>query len=96
MVEPSSFYYEIEHDKIKEDHKKMFEEKVILETKISDLNELAKNVSGGIKCEHCGIELMNAEITKNKLSELASLVMEKDQIVTLMNDLSDKENSFFF
>jgi len=94
VVEPSSFYYEIDHDKIKEDHKKMFEEKVILETKISDLNELAKTVSGGIKCEHCGIELMNADITKNKLSELASLIMQKDQIVTLMNDLSDKDSSF--
>ncbi|MFN9899816.1 MAG: hypothetical protein ACK55Z_13705, partial [bacterium] len=58
------------------------------------MNELAKSVSGGIKCEHCGIELLNAEITKSKLSELAGLTTHKDQIVELMNDLSDKEKSF--
>jgi DNA repair exonuclease SbcCD ATPase subunit len=94
VIEPSNYYYEINHDKIKEDYKKLFEEKIILETKINDLNELSKNVSGGIKCGHCGIELINAEITKNKLSELASLIKHKDEILVLLNDLSDKDNSF--
>ena len=94
VIEPSDYYYEINHDKIKEDYKKLFEEKIILETKINDLNELSKNVSGGIKCGHCGIELINAEITKNKLSELASLIKHKDEILVLLDDLSDKDNSF--
>lgn len=94
VIEPSSFYYENEHDEIKERHRKLFEEKIQLDITIKNLNDLAKNVSGGIKCEHCGIELMNAEITKNKLSELAGLITQRDQVFQLMNDLSDKSEEF--
>lgn len=94
VIEPSSFYYENEHDEIKERHRKLFEEKIQLDITIKNLNDLAENVSGGIKCEHCGIELMNAEITKNKLSELAGLITQRDQVFQLMNDLSDKSEAF--
>lgn len=94
VIEPSSFYYENEHDEIKERHRKLFEEKIQLDITIKNLNDLAENVSGGIKCEHCGIELMNAEITKNKLSELAGLITQRDQVFQLMNDLSDKSEEF--
>jgi len=37
---------------------------------------------------------MNAEITKNKLSELAGLITQRDQVFQLMNDLSDKSEEF--
>ena len=94
VVEPSSYYKEDEHDKVKEQYNTELRKKFEVESKISNLNELAKSVSGGIKCEHCGIELLNAEITKSKLSELAGLITHKDQIVGLMQDLSDKEKSF--
>lgn len=94
VVEPSSYYKEDEHDKVKEDYNTELKKKFEAESKISNLNELAKSVSGGVKCEHCGIELLNAEITKTKLLELAGLTTQKDQIVNLMNDLSLKEKSF--
>jgi len=94
VVEPSSYYHENDHDQIKESYNVQLKNKFEVESKINNLNELAKSVSGGIKCEHCGIELLNAEITKTKLSELASLNVQKDQIIGLMNELSDKEKSF--
>jgi DNA repair exonuclease SbcCD ATPase subunit len=94
VVEPSSYYHENDHDQIKESYNVQLKNKFEVESKINNLNELAKSVSGGIKCEHCGIELLNAEITKTKLSELASLNVQKDQIIGLMNGLSDKEKSF--
>jgi len=94
VVEPTSYYHEDKHDQIKESYNVELKRKFEVESKINNLNELAKSVSGGIKCEHCGIELLNAEITKTKLSELASLNTQKDQIVELMNDLTGKEKQF--
>jgi DNA repair exonuclease SbcCD ATPase subunit len=94
VVEPTSYYHEDKHDEIKESYNAELKKKFEVESKINNLNELAKSVSGGIKCEHCGIELLNAEITKTKLSELASFNTQKDQIVGLMNDLSVKEKQF--
>ena len=94
VVEPSSFYHENEHDKVKEEYNEQLVKKIETETKIANLNELAKSVSGGIKCEHCGIELLNAEITKTKLGELASYNEHYGQITNLMIDLSGKEKGF--
>lgn len=42
---------------------------------------MSASVAGGIKCEHCGIELINAELTKARIAE-------KDDLVTKMNKLS--------
>ena len=94
VVEPSSFYHEDKHDKVKEQYNEQLVKKIETETKIANLNELAKSVSGGIKCEHCGIELLNAEITKTKLGELASYNEHYGQITELMLDLSGKEKGF--
>jgi DNA repair exonuclease SbcCD ATPase subunit len=94
VVEPSSFYHEDKHDKVKEQYNEQLVKKIETETKIANLNELAKSVSGGIKCEHCGIELLNAEITKAKLGELASYNEYYGQINELMLDLSGKEKGF--
>ena len=94
VVEPTSYYHEDKHDQIKESYNVELKRKFEVESKINNLNELAKSVSGGIKCEHCGIELLNAEITKTKLSELASYNMQKDQIVELMHVLTGKEKEF--
>ena len=94
VVEPSSFYYEDKHDKVKEEYNEQLVKKIETETKIANLNELAKSVSGGIKCEHCGIELLNAEITKTKLGELASYNQHYGQITDLMLELSGKEKGF--
>jgi DNA repair exonuclease SbcCD ATPase subunit len=94
VVQPSSFYHEDQHDKVKEEYKLKYEESVQVKNKIKTLEELKSSVQNGIKCEHCGIELMNAEITKTKISELAGLITQKDEIEGLMRDLSNKEQTF--
>ena len=55
---------------------------------------MKSEVEGGIKCEHCGIELMNAAITNAKIAELDGLIVHKNTKTTLMTDLSNKEQSF--
>jgi len=94
IVEPSEFYYENEHDKVKEEYQKTYKQKVELDTNISSIQKLKSSVSGGIKCEHCGIELMNAAITQSRIAELDGLIGQKTKIEGLMQELSDKEQGF--
>jgi DNA repair exonuclease SbcCD ATPase subunit len=94
IVEPSEFYYENKHDKVKEEYQKTYKQKVELDTNISSIQKLKSSVSGGIKCEHCGIELMNAAITQSRIAELDGLIGQKTKIEGLMQELSDKEQGF--
>jgi len=94
VVEPSSFYNENEHDEIKNQIQETTISKIEAETKINDIKNLQDSVSGGIKCEHCGIELLNASITQSKISELDGLVINKNEIIKSLTDLVNKEKGF--
>jgi len=77
VVEPSEFYKEDKHDEVKEEYAKLNKELIQLETKIEEVEKLKTSVEGGIKCEHCGIELMNAAITNAKIAELKRTNLSK-------------------
>ena len=94
VVEPKEYYKEDEHDKVKEEYNVAFKEKVQLDTKISEIEKLKSEVKGGIKCEHCGIELMNAAITQQKISELDGYISQKGEKEGLMTVLTGKEKGF--
>ena len=94
VIEPSQYYHEDEHDKIKEEYQRAYKEKVEIDTNINGINKLKSSVSNGIKCEHCGIELMNAAITQSKIAELDGLIVEKTQIEGVMSELLSKEQGF--
>jgi DNA repair exonuclease SbcCD ATPase subunit len=94
VVEPKEYYKEDEHDKVKEEYNVAFKEKVQLDTKISEIEKLKSSVKGGIKCEHCGIDLMNASITQQKISELDGYISQKEEKEGLMTVLTGKEKGF--
>jgi DNA repair exonuclease SbcCD ATPase subunit len=94
VVEPSSYYHEDDHDKVKDEYNVVYKEKVQIEAQINEIEKLKSSVSGGIMCQHCGIDLMNASITQSKIAELDGYIMHKDQKEGLMNDLSGKEQGF--
>ena len=94
VVEPTEFYKETEHDKTKEEYSKLNKELIQIETKIEEVEKLKSSVEGGIKCEHCGINLMNAAITQQKISELDGYIMQKDNVWTTMQVLSSIEQTF--
>ena len=94
VVEPSQFYHEDEHDKIKEQYNEKYKIKVKLETSISDIEKLQTSVKGGVKCEHCGIELMNAAITQSKIAELDNLKKSHKENEDAMAILTETEKSF--
>jgi DNA repair exonuclease SbcCD ATPase subunit len=94
VVEPTEFYKETEHDKTKEEYSKLNKELIQIETKIEEVEKLKSSVEGGIKCEHCGIDLMNASITQQKISELDGYISQKDNVWTTMQVLSGIEQTF--
>ena len=94
VVEPSEFYHEDKHDEIKEQYNNVYKEIIQIDTEIESINKLKSSVEGGIKCEHCGIELMNATITNSKIAELNGLIVQKNTKTILMNDFFKKEQSF--
>ncbi len=94
VVEPSEFYHEDKHDEVKNEYNKQYQELVRVQTEIKSIEKLQSSVSGGIICEHCGIDLMNASITQAKINELAGFITQKDQIDGLMRELSNKEKGF--
>ena len=94
VVEPKEYYKEDEHDKVKEEYNVAFKEKVQLDTKISEIEKLRSSVKDGIKCEHCGIDLMNASITQLKISELAGFITHRAHKEGLMTVLTGKEKGF--
>jgi DNA repair exonuclease SbcCD ATPase subunit len=94
VVEPSEFYHEDQHDKVKQEIKDLMTQQAENNAKIKSIEELKSSVDGGIKCEHCGIELMNAAITNAKIGELAGFITHKGQLEGLMQDLTGKELGF--
>ena len=94
IVEPKDFYHEDKHDEVKEQYNEVYKETIKLDTEIESINKLKSEVEGGIKCYHCGIELMNAAITNTKITELDGLIVQKNTKTTLMHVLSSKEQSF--
>ena len=94
VVEPSEFYHEDEHDKVKEEYQKTYKDKVEIITNINSIEKLKGSVSNGIKCEHCGIELMNAVITKSRIDELDKYTFQAEQVELLLSELDGKEKSF--
>lgn len=94
VVEPKNYYFEDKHDAVKEEYRKVNVEKITLDTKIAEIEKLRSSVKGGIKCEHCGIELMNAAITQKKIAEIDGFIQQRDEKIILMTDLSNKEVEF--
>jgi DNA repair exonuclease SbcCD ATPase subunit len=94
VVEPSEFYHEDKHDEVKQEIKDLITKQAENNAKIKSIEELKSSVDGGIKCEHCGIELMNAAITNAKIGELAGLITHKEELLGLMRELTGREEGF--
>ena len=67
---------------------------MVTKNQIGEINKLVEEVKGGIKCEHCGIELMNAELTKSKIAQLDSIKNKLKEQEELVTTLDEKEKGF--
>lgn len=88
VVKPKQHYQEVDHDKIKENITDFKIERGKIEGKILDINNIITKYGDGIECEHCGIKLIDAKITKEKVSELDGL---KERLKTIESDIKKSE-----
>ena len=94
VVEPSKFYEENKHDVLKEEISKNYKTKVSAEVELNDVKKLENSVSGGVTCEHCGIELMFADLTQKKIAKKVEL-QEKIQELSLIDSNLKKQDEEF-
>jgi DNA repair exonuclease SbcCD ATPase subunit len=94
IVEPKDFYHEDKHDGIKEEMKTTNGELILAQNKVREIEELVKKFGDGIQCEHCGIKLMEAALTKKKIDELSDWKNKVDHLSKQWKDLDYKEKSY--
>jgi DNA repair exonuclease SbcCD ATPase subunit len=94
IVEPKEFYHEDKHDEIKESMKNVNGDLVLAQNKVEEIEQLIKKFGDGIQCEHCGIKLMEAALTKKKIDELGDWEKKVETLSKKWKDLDGKEKSY--
>ena len=94
IIEPKEFYHEDKHDEIKEKMRDTNNELILAQTKVEDIDKLVKKFGDGLQCEHCGIKLMEAALTKQKISELKDWEKKVDKLSKEWKTLDSKEKSY--
>ena len=94
IIEPSEFYKEDEHDKVKD---LLSESKISLgttESKVEDIETELKEFEGGIKCQYCGITLAQSEYSEKKKKELIGLKESIKSLTKEVKKYTKEEESF--
>jgi DNA repair exonuclease SbcCD ATPase subunit len=94
VVEPKQFYEEDKHDDIRDQMKTTNGDLVSAQNKVQEIEDLVKKFGDGIQCEHCGIKLMEAALTKKKIDELSDWESKVDKFSKKWKDLESKEKSY--
>ena len=94
IVEPKEFYHEDKHDNVKEVIKSRFAELVTCENKVEEIQDLIEKYGDGIQCEHCGIKLMEAKLTNEKIKQLDSFKRLVEDFKEEIDGYEKKEQSF--
>lgn len=94
IVEPKEYYHEDQHDEVKGEIKRVSGELILAEKQVEDIKELIKKYGDGIQCEHCGIKLMEAALTKKKIDELKDWEKKVKDLEKEQSKLEKKEQSF--
>lgn len=94
VVEPKEYYHEDKHDEVRRQVSDANIQKAQVDIKIEGLEKLKSEVSGGIICNHCGIDLMNASLTQQKLSEMDSLKDEQKSFQEKILQLNELEKGY--
>jgi DNA repair exonuclease SbcCD ATPase subunit len=94
ISEPKEFYHEDKHDEIKDSMIQVNGELVLAQNKVEEIDQLIKKYGDGIQCEHCGIKLMEAALTKKKIDELSDWEKNVEKLSKKWKDLDIKQKSY--
>ena len=94
VSEPKEYYHEDKHDEVKDKLMNTKIEKNRAWDKVEDISDMVDKYGDGMQCQHCGIKLMEAELTKKKIAELDEW---KEKHKTLSDDVLklDAEEKLF-
>lgn len=92
LVKPDKFYDEQIYDKLNDTCNHIYVELTTIDNKISEIEELKSSVDGGIKCELCGIDVINAILVKNKLIDLDNLYVKKNSLMLELESCKNEKN----
>ena len=90
VSEPKEYYHEDNHDEIKDKLMNTKIEKNRAWDKVEDISDMVDKYGDGMQCQHCGIKLMEAELTKKKVAELDEW---KEKLNTLTDDVVKLETA---
>lgn len=93
ITKPIELYDEVEHDRLKETIMDYKLKKELLRNKIDDVKKMISTYGNGVSCEHCGLNLIDAKFTKEKIDNLSSLEAEFNSINNDILKLEDEEKS---
>jgi DNA repair exonuclease SbcCD ATPase subunit len=94
IVEPKEFYHEDKHDEVKDELRRTADGLIIANKEVMDIKILIEKYGDGIQCEHCGIKLMEATLTKKKIDELKDWEKKVKSLEKEYDKLDNKEKSF--
>ena len=94
VVEPKEYYHEDKHDEVKEKLLNTKIEKNRAWDKVEDISDMVNKYGDGMQCQHCGIKLMEAELTKKKISELGEWKEKFNNLSDDVTKLELEEKSF--
>jgi len=94
VVEPKEYYHEDKHDEVKEKLLNTKIEKNRAWDKVEDISDMVNKYGDGMQCQHCGIKLMEAELTKKKISELDGWKEKHNSLSDDVTKLELEEKSF--
>ncbi len=94
VVEPTEFYHEDKHDKIREQITTKKSGLAVINSQLREIDSLLTKYSDGIKCEHCGIKLIDAQYTKEKVSQKTELTKNTKTLNDELTKLNEVELNF--
>jgi DNA repair exonuclease SbcCD ATPase subunit len=94
VVEPKEYYHEDKHDAVKEELSKTKIELNRAQDKWEEISDMVDKYGDGVECQHCGIKLMEAELTKKKIAELEGWKEKVHQLSGDVEKLDNKEKDF--
>ena len=94
IVEPKEFYHEDKHDEIKRQINDTNIQKNTVQIHLEGAEKLRQSVTGGIICQHCGIDLINASLTRAKIAEIDGLKVQLSNLQNVLSKLDNEEKQF--
>lgn len=94
VIEPSVYYHEDQHDKIRLEISDKNIVKSHLKIQIESIDALVKSLEGGVKCEHCGINLLDAGLNQAKIAQREDLITKFNIASTELSEIEKNEKSY--